>query len=95
MTLDPMLYQLGESGRSSAVNSVMSSFSGIETWGDSSSSRALFLPFREYPKASPAPVMSSSTFSRSSLQLATSCFSTPGGSWLMAADVRPYSVPRH
>lgn len=65
VTLEPMLYQLGESGNSSAISSATLTFSGTETFDDSSSSRAFVLPFCEYPKVNPAPVISSWTASRS------------------------------
>jgi hypothetical protein len=52
VTLEPTLYQLGESGSSSAISPVTLIFSGTETLGGSSSSRTFVLPFCEYPKVS-------------------------------------------
>jgi hypothetical protein len=53
VTLEPMLYQLGESGSSSAISSMILIFSGTAALGDRSSSRTFALPFREDPKAIP------------------------------------------
>lgn len=72
VTLEPMSYQLGESGSSSAISSLMLIFSGTAALGDCSSSRAFTLLFREEPKNIPAPWISLRMDSRFWLQLSRS-----------------------
>jgi len=71
-----MLYQLGESGSSSAISSETLIFSGTGVSDDSSPSRVSVLPSREYPNVSPASVISFWTPSRSLVHLP--------GMWLQA-----------
>src|SRR5260370_1087545 len=78
-TAEPMLYQLGESGRSSAIRSPALTVSATEMFAAAITSLFSVVPFRERPNAIPALVISARTFSRSELQFLIIVSSTPGG----------------